>query len=94
MRLRQPFTRLYTNVLPRVLATAMLRFWRDGRSTILTRTIYSKKVALAKNQNTFEKLRREAEKKRKADDKRKNKLIRKETPASPPPPIDRFAEGY
>lgn len=72
----------------------MLRFWRDGRSTILTRTIYSKKVALAKNQNTFEKLRREAEKKRKADDKRKNKLIRKEAPASPPPPIDRFAEGY
>jgi hypothetical protein len=72
----------------------MLRFRRDSRSTILTRTIHSKKVALAKNQNTFEKMRREAEKKRKADDKRKSKLVRKDAPPTPQAPIDRFAEGY
>jgi hypothetical protein len=47
---------------------------------------------LAKNQNTYEKLRREAEKKRKAEEKRKSKIVRKD--ASPPPPLDRFAEGY
>jgi hypothetical protein len=49
---------------------------------------------LAKNQNTFEKMRREAEKKRKADDKRKSKLVRKDAPPVPQAPIDRFAEGY
>jgi hypothetical protein len=50
---------------------------------------------LAKNQNTFEKMRREAEKKRKADDKRKNKIVRKDAPpAAPQPPIDRFADGF
>jgi hypothetical protein len=50
---------------------------------------------LAKNQNTFEKMRREAEKKRKADDKRKGKIIRRDAPpAAPQPPLDRFAEGY
>jgi hypothetical protein len=43
---------------------------------------------LGKNQNTYEKHRREAEKKRKAEDKRRNKLLPKPPSVSPDLPPD------
>jgi hypothetical protein len=46
------------------------------------------RAALGKNQNTYEKHRREAEKKRKAEDKRRNKLLPKPPSVSPDLPPD------
>ncbi len=51
-----------------------------------------KAFLLAKNQNTFEKLRREQEKKRKAKEKRERKIEKKddEGTGEPAPIVDRF----
>ena len=42
-----------------------------------------KEPVIAKNQNTFAKRQREQEKKRKADDKRARRLVRKDAPPTP-----------
>lgn len=51
-------------------------------------------ILLARNQNTFEKLRREQEKKRKAKEKRERREKKKDaegdSEALPPPIVDRF----
>jgi hypothetical protein len=52
------------------------------------------KVQMAKNQNTFEKRRREVEKKQRADEKRKRRVERKSAPPESerrdvnPPPVE------
>lgn len=58
-----------------------------------TGPIPHKESILAKNQNTFEKMRREQEKKRKAKEKRERRDLRKEEGgenAEPAPVVDRF----
>lgn len=42
---------------------------------------------VAKNQNTFEKRRRESDKKRKAEEKREKRRVRKEQPDADVPPV-------
>jgi len=75
---------------------AVLFCWHDGlrrcRSLVPTRPLI-RKVQMAKNQNTFEKRRREVEKKMRADEKRKKRVDRKINGPEPErrdvdPPVD------
>jgi hypothetical protein len=51
-----------------------------------------KEIAMAKNRNTFQKGQREMEKKRKAEEKRQDKLRKKDQPPQPPGPMERDFE--
>lgn len=60
-------------------------FMRMGASSVVVRAggelrSQTGKVQMAKNQNTFEKRRREVEKKQRADEKRKRRVERKSAP--------------
>ena len=74
---------------------AVLFCWHDGlrrcRSLVPTRPPI-RKVQMAKNQNTFEKRRREIEKKQRAEDKRKRRQKKKEYGNEPVEPAIRAVE--
>jgi hypothetical protein len=50
------------------------------------------RILMAKNQNTFEKRRREVEKKQRAEDKRKRRQKKKDYGGQPDPPTTRPAD--